>query len=187
MAKSRPAVVVTRIPSSASTEPDPVKRDVLVRNFLAANGLDPAGRVIVGGFLSSAPAVQRSQLLSATYQGLRSTLSVSLIQTSASSISTNASTGDDLAGGAAPRQKGLSFTLSHRLTPEASLVVTASQQRTSDSGSLPGNTLKSLVASWSTTLNPYAKVSLGMRYTSFDSEAVPYQESAVFGSIRLRF
>lgn len=172
---------------NASIEPDPIKRDILVRNFLAANGLDGSGQVVVGGFLTAAPAVQRTQVASAAYQGLRATMSIAIVQTTSRSVSVAANTGDDLAGGIQPRQRGLSLSLSHRLTPESAIVITAAQQRTAQAGALSGNDLRSIAATWSATLGPHTNVSLGARYSNFDSDSNPYQESAVFGSIRLRF
>jgi uncharacterized protein (PEP-CTERM system associated) len=166
---------------------DPVQRDIFVRNELARLGLDPAGQAVVGGFLTGGPAVQRSQVASVAYQGLRATLSISYVQTSSQSVSNNLSTGDDLANGVQPRQKGLSLAVSHRLTPDSSVLVSLGQQRTAASGIQPANDLRTISATWSATLGPHTNVSVGARYSSFDSDTNPYQESAVFGSIRLRF
>lgn len=171
----------------ASLEPDPVRRDAYVRSFLAANGLDGNSAVIVGGFLSTGPTVQRSQNLSAAYQGLRTTVTLTATRTQSSSARSGAAAGDDLANAGSLHQQGLSFSLSHRLTADASIVVTASQQRTVGAGTQAGNDLRSIVATWTARLGNYTNVSLGVRHSSFDSDASPYQESAVIGSIRMQF
>ena len=161
-------------------------RDVLVRDLLAARNLDPSGRELAAGFLTNGPTVQRSQNLSATYQGLRSTFTVLAFQTSSRSAALSGN-GDEQAGANAVRQQGLSLSLSHRLTPGASIVVSVSQQKTKDSGSLAGNDLKTITATWSAKLGPYSNVTLGVRHADADSDLNPYQESAVIGSIRMQF
>lgn len=171
----------------ASVEPDPVRRDALVRNFLTANGLDAGSRVVAGGFLTSGPTVQRNQNFSAAYQGLRATITVSLLRTESRSAAESTPAGGDVANGNRVRQQGLSVSLTHRLTPDSSFVVTASQQRTPSSGNFGGSDLQSIVATWSTRLGPHASASLGLRHNRFDSDTNPYNESAVIGSIRMQF
>lgn len=170
----------------ASTEPDPIKRDVLVRDFLTANGLDPAGKVIVGGFITGGPTLQRVQNLSSAYRGLRATITVSLVRTSTERAGTAAAVADDTANGRV-RQQGITFSLTHRFTADSSIVVTASSQRTLAAGAQPANSLRSVLATWTAQLGRTASMSLGLRHQSFDSEVNPYHESAVIGSFRMRF
>lgn len=171
----------------ASIEPDPVRREALVRSFLAANGLDPNTQVIVSGFLSSQPTVTRNQNLSVAYQGLRATLAVSYVRTRSTSLVTGGLGGDDLSSGGVVRQQGWNLSLSHRLTPEASLVVSASQQRTGSTGTQAGNSLRTLVATWSARLGPHANVSVGGRYAVSDGDVNGYHESALIGTLRVQF
>lgn len=169
----------------ATVEPDPIRRDALVRNFLTANGLDPRGQVAVSGFLTSAPSVQRSRNASVAYQGLRMTVMLTLMQTQTRQFGVGSGASDPalLAG---IRQRALSLSLSHRLTPESSLLFTVSQQRTPAVASLHGNDLRTLVGSWSTRLGPGTSASLGLRYTRFDGDR-PYNESALLGTLRMQF
>lgn len=173
----------------ASVEPDPVKRDALVRSFLAANGIDAGSEVAVGGFLNSGPSVQRSQTASLAYQGLRTTLMLALVQTNTQRLGASGGGGDlDLAGRI--RQRSISVSASHRLTPQSSLLLAASQQRTpaaGSGGSVGGNKLQTFTATWSTRLGPRASGSLGLRHTRFDSDARPYDETAAIGSVRMQF
>ncbi len=169
----------------ASAEPDPIRRDAMVRNFLTANGLDPNGQVAVSGFLTSAPSVQRSRNASVAYQGLRTTLMFMVMQTQTRQFGAS-SGGADPALLAGITQRTLSLSLSHRLTPESSLVFTLSQQRTPDVGSLHGNDLRTVVGTWSTRLGPATSASLGLRYTRFDGDR-PYNESALLGTLRMQF
>lgn len=171
----------------ASIEPDPAQRDLLVRGFLAANGLDAASTVIVGGFLTSAPMVQRRQQLSMAYQGLRSTLTLSAYRSESRAVALVTLPDDDLADGRRVRQQGYTVSLTHRLTPGSSLVVSASQQRTLDAGNRGGNDLQSITATWTARLGQQTRVSLGLRHNNFDNDTRPYQESALIGSIRMQF
>lgn len=166
---------------------DAALRETTVRQLLAAANLDPSGRELAAGFLTSGPTVQRAQNASMTYQGLRATFTVLAFQTWSTSASQVGNAGGDLARTNSVHQRGLSVSLSHRLSSDASLAVTASQQKTAGSGSVAGNDLRTLAATWSTRLGPYTNVSLGVRRAVADSELNPYQESAVIGSIRMQF
>lgn len=169
----------------ASVEPDPARRDALVRAILAA---DPQAseRTVTGGFLSASPSVQRSQNLSMAYQGLRATFSVSLSTSRTEGVPGSTPAGD-LAQPGGVRQQGFHLGGTHRLTPDSSLSVGASVQRTPDSGLQRGNTLRTINATWNGRLGPYGTVSLGARHSQFDSDLNPYHESALFGSLRMQF
>lgn len=169
----------------ASIEPDPLKRDTLVRNFLRANGLDPTTTTL-GGFLTASPSVQRRQNLSVSLQGLRSTVTVAGFQSTSSQLDP-AAAGGDLGQAAEVRQLGWNVTVSYRLTPVASFIVVGSMLKTPDSGSFAGNDLRTLMATWQSSVGQRAQVSLGVRYAVFDSEANPYHETALIGSLSLRF
>ena len=108
------------------------------------------------------------------YLGLRSTFTLLAFQTWATSPSRTGGAGGDLANGNTVHQRGLSVSLSYRLTPEASLAVTASQQDTVASGNQPGNGLRTISATWSSRLGPYTNVSLGVRHAVADSDINPY-------------
>ncbi len=170
----------------ASQEPDPVRREALVLSTLAANGIDPNSTVVVGGFLTSGPSVSRRQSLSLAYQGLRQSLVFSLIQSQTSRLGSDLASGD-LADVGRIRQRGLTISLSHRLTPSSSLVFSSSLQDTAGVGTRSGNQLRSITATWSARLGQSSSVSLGVRHSDFDSDSNPYQESAVIGSVRMQF
>lgn len=171
----------------ASVEPDPAKRDLLVRNFLAANGLDVGAKVLVDGFLTSVATVVRSQNLSVAYLGNRSTLSLGLFRTQSSRVGDNGGIDQsDLANGSVTQQ-GLSVTMSYRLTSDSSVVVSLSGQRTPGVGLQPGNESRSIVASWGRPIGKRANVSLSVRHTRFDSDTNPYQESTLNGSLSMQF
>lgn len=171
----------------ASMEPDPVLRDALVRNFLAANGLNPAATVVVGGLLTSTPTVQRQQVAALAYQGLRATLTVLASFSKTKRLSAVNVANDDLSTVDQVRQRGLSVSLSHRLTPQSSMGLTLSQQTTPNAGAVSGNRLRSIAGNWQSRLGQHANLSLGLRYSDFDADTSPYQELAIIGTLGLRF
>ena len=173
----------------ASLEPDPALRDVLVRNFLRAAGLNPNER-LSGGFVSNALSLQQSRNLSMSVQGVRSTAVLSVFRTRTQRLDAVSNALDDLSRVDVLAQSGWSLSLSHRLTPTASAVVSASQQRTAGSGAVAGNGLKnglkSLSASWSDQIARRASLSVTARHSQADS-ANAYKENSLSASLSLSF
>lgn len=170
----------------ASLEPDPIRRDQLVRSFLQANGLD-GNAAVGGGFLNSAQTLQRSQNVSLAVTGVRTTITFAGFRTQTSRLDSVASVSDDLSQGAPVRQLGFSAGISHRLTETAALALAATQQKTLNAGAQPGNEQRSYTLSLSDSLGRRTTGILSVRHTKFDSETNPYTESAVVGSLSLRF
>ena len=171
----------------ASIEPDPAKRDILVRNFMAANGLDAGAKVVVDGFLTSAISVSRRRNLSVAYQGMRSTASLAYFRSRSTRVVDNGGLDQGDLNNGAVTQQGLSVTLSYRLTTDSSVVVTLSGQRTPGVGLQTGTESRSIVATWGKPLGRNTNFSLSIRHSRFSSDTNPYNESAVIGSVRMRF
>ena len=170
----------------ASLEPDPVKRAQLVRGFLQANGIDPNG-TIGGGFLGSGQTVERRQNLSVGLIGVRTTVTLSGFRGNTEPVeAANVATGDLTKVGRV-RQSGYSVGVSHRLTPISSVAVSGSQLRTLNEPSQPGTEQRLFNLIWSGELGRRTSGSVGLRYTQFESQTGPYDESAIFGSISFRF
>jgi len=170
----------------ASIQPDPVLRDQLVRAFLLANGLDP-NPPPNGGFLSSALALQHSQNLSVALTGLRDTVTLSAFRSETSQLAGVQYTTGDLSQGQPVRQLGYSIGLAHRLTSDSSLNLTATKQKTLSAGTLAGNDQRTMLLTWAGTLSRRTTGALSLRRTLFDNATAPYNESALIGSISLRF
>lgn len=165
---------------------DAASCDAEARATVSASGLQP-NDLPSGGFLSSALTLQRSQRLSMAYSALRSTFTLSGFRTATSRLDNLVVAGEDLSQADVVRQQGFSAGASHRLTPSASLSLSLSQQKTLNAGSLAGNTLRSALLSWNDRLGRTITTSLSLRRTLAASETNPYNESAVIGSISLRF
>jgi len=170
----------------ASQEPDPVARDALVRSFLERNGVSPDTLLGGGGFVTSAVSLQRRQELSFALNGVRSTLSLSVFQTTSERGDTQSGANDDLATGAV-RQRGLSVTVTHRLTPSSSLNVNASAQRSAAVAGASRNNLDSFSVGWNTRLGRMSNLSLTYRHAEYDGITDPYTENAVTAAFSTRF
>ena len=168
----------------ASIEPDPVRRDLLVRAFLAANGISP-NALLAGDFLGSGVTVQRTQSLSLALQGIRSTLTLRSQFSNSARVNRLRVGADSLVEATRVRQRNITVDYSHRLTPTAAAGLTLARLRTS--GILEASTLTSLSATWSDMVNARTNVSAGARFVRFSSATQPYTERAVFASVRLTF
>jgi uncharacterized protein (PEP-CTERM system associated) len=164
---------------------DPAACDQAVRVELARQGLNP--NVVVGGFLGSALALQRSQNLAVALSGLRTTLSLSGFRTVTSRLGQTSISSGDLSQVSSVRQLGLSLGVSHALTPGTSLALTASKLRTLDAGPQPGSGQRLVSLALLGSLGPRTSGSVSLRRTLFESATSPYNESAVVGSLSLRF
>lgn len=170
----------------ASQEPDPVARDLLVRAFLERNGIAADSLLGGGGFLTGAVSIQRRRELSFAVDGLRTTWMLSAFQTNTERGDTVSGAVDDLAAGAI-RQRGLSVTVSHRLTPVSSLNLNATTQRTRSAATGTGNGLDSVSLGWSTRLGQRSTFVLTLRHAEYDDSVAPYAENALSAAFTTRF
>jgi uncharacterized protein (PEP-CTERM system associated) len=160
--------------------------DAAAHASLAQQGLNP-DTVVAGGFLNASLTQQRHQNLAVSYAALRSTFTLSVFRSETSALGQVAAGSVDLAQGTPVRQQGFSLGVSQRLTPVSSLTLTGTQQTTLDSGALTGNRQRSVKLGWSATTGPRSTFALSARHTQFDSATNAYEESAVIGSLTLRF
>ncbi len=169
----------------ASAEPDPTLRDLLVRRFLEANGINP-NTPIFGGFLASGATLQRLQSASFALIGVRNTLTFRTLFGNTQRV-TRFAVDPTLDDATRVRQRSFFVDLSHRLTPQSSASLAFGSQRNTGSVEAQTSTLTSLSASYSQTLTPRVGVSAGARVVHFSSATQPYDERAVFGNIRVAF
>ncbi|MDZ7592167.1 MAG: TIGR03016 family PEP-CTERM system-associated outer membrane protein [Rubrivivax sp.] len=169
----------------ASIEPDPARRDVLVRNFLRAAGLNPNEQA-TGGFISRAVTVTRSQNLSLALQGRRQTAVLSAFATSSRRVDTLSTAEDDLSQVYRLDQQGVSLSLSHRLTQTSSVGLFASLQRTPSSDGVQGNDLREITLSWSDRIGSRSTVSIEARHSQATG-GNPYKENNVLARFNYSF
>ena len=170
----------------ASIEPDPVKRAVLVSNFLQANGINP-GSSIISNFATSAASLQRRQDLSFSLLGIRDTITFIATRSESSRLDTVTTAVDDLSNSALIRQAGFSVSYAHKLTPDSAFNVLASAQQSSDSLGLQDSNTRSVNLSLSTKVGVKSTAVISARRVVFDSNANPYTESAISGTLNVQF
>lgn len=168
----------------ASLEPDPIKRDALVRSYLQQLGLSPDAPA-AGGFLNAGPSRLHSQQLSLTLQGVRGSLTFVAMRNLTSRVGSNAGQGD-LAQSSLVEQRSYSLSAAHRLTPEASLSLSLARQETDGDANAPSTQLTTYSLSFNTRLAPRLSCQLGGRHSRFDGSS-PYVENALFANLTQQF
>lgn len=168
-----------------SQEPDPVKRDLLVRQFLQATGLSPTA-VVNTGFASSAPSLQRRQELSGSWAGLRTTVTATLSQSRNSRIGGQVPGSGDLSQSSGVTERNASANLAYRLTPMSSTNLSVSERQVRGDLATQSSTLRTINASWNGRLGQRGSVTLGARYSLFEG-LLPYRENAVFATLVHQF
>ena len=171
----------------ATVEPDPIRRAQLVNAFLQTNGLNPNTNV-VGSFASSSLLLQRSQALTFALLGIRDTITFSFNRNNSQSLTTLGSGNDDFANNNAIRQTGFTVSYSHRLTPDASLNVLLTQQRSAGVTNSLSTKTRAVNANLSSKVTEKIYTNLGVRHTISDGNATSsYKETAVTGSVNVQF
>jgi uncharacterized protein (PEP-CTERM system associated) len=171
----------------ASQEPDPVQRDLLVRDFLDRNGIPPEAVIGGLGFLTRAASVQERHQISMGLSLRRASLTTSLYVSRDERIDTISGAFDDLAAGAV-RQQGASVALGYRVTPRDSVNLTATATRTRPSGNRDDSSLYSLALGWSTRVSERTRFTVGLRHSAYDREnADDYTDTSITTALRMSF
>lgn len=168
----------------ASVEPDPLKRDLLVRALLKSFGLDPSA-VVAGGALTSAVSLQRRQDFSLVYTGRRASFTLLGFRNSSLIIDNPIGVPDQ-----EPLrvQHGLSATLSYRMTPRTSLNVNGFAQHTLATSSEVASDLRSISLGVTTAINSHVSGNLLVRYTDYvGTLSSMYSETSYLASLTVRF
>lgn len=172
----------------SSSFPDPIQREFAVRDFLRLIGRNPNELVNIGA-LVNVVSLQRRQELSAAWNGLRTVVS---LQFFASQLRALEAVDNPLnlpvgTGGINSTERGLTASVSYRLTPQSSLTATASHQTSPGTGEQSRNRLSAVSLGWRSQLSRTMNVDLSTRYSDFSSDTIPYRETAVTASINFRF
>lgn len=168
----------------ASLEPDPVKRDALVRAYLQSQGLSPDAQSSVG-FLSSGPSRLHNQMLSLALQGVRSSVTATISRSLTSRLADGLNQGD-LETNSRIEQRSYSLTAAYQLSPVSGLSITASRQETAGDANGPSSQLTSLMANWNSRLGSRLNVQLGARHSRFGG-VTAYAENAVYANLTQQF
>jgi len=170
----------------ATVEPDPVKREQLVTNFMQANGIN-ADESLNSNFLPSQVQLEDRNDVSASLLGVRSTVVISFYQTKTQGVYAASSAGGSFAGNDEITWLGGGLTWSHRLTPLTIITLNGAYQRTTGTTSTDETTLWTGTATWSYQLAERTTLSATARRTVFSSTTSPYNESALLAALSMQF
>jgi len=178
MFEHRTALTVWKITDTQDISAAPSQTGIL------ANDTNP-GAPVISGFLSSAVSQQHRQDLSLTLLGIRDTVTFVAGGSENRRLDTISSGIDDLSTSMV-RQLGFSVDYLHRLTPDYSLELFGSQQRTFDLLGLQDATLYLVNIKLTGTVGRYTTASVGARRSVFNS-VTSYDESAIFCNLTMQF
>jgi uncharacterized protein (PEP-CTERM system associated) len=171
----------------ATTEPDPVQRDLLVRQRLADLGLS-GDALAANGFLSSQPTASRTRLLGVTYQQPRTLWTLNLTKTRTSRLFAGGLGSEDLASSSFVDTESAQMSWTYRLTPVHALRAQASWQRNEgENAALQRNRLRTVLLGWAQRAAPGVQVALALRHSAFESPTRPFAENAVVVNVEQRF
>lgn len=168
----------------ASVEPDPVKRDQLVRTSLLAIGLSPDAPLSTG-FLSTGPSQLRNQMFSFALQGVRSSVTAQVSRSITSRLGSGANQGD-LATNSRIEQRSYSLSGSYQLSPVSGFSLTVSRQSSLGDSVGASTRLNSVLANWTGRLGQRVSVQLGVRHSRFEGVTL-YSENGAFANVTQRF
>ncbi|MDT7837674.1 TIGR03016 family PEP-CTERM system-associated outer membrane protein [Aquabacterium sp. OR-4] len=170
----------------AASEPDPVKRDVLVENYLRANGI-PRDGLVRGSFLSSAQTLDERLELSSAWRHARSSVTVSLSRNLSRRVGGAVQATGDLAQSSQVRMNNVSLNLSHQLAPDLStnLGLGANQSR----GDLSTQSSRARFVTYRLggSLSPRTSWSVSARRSLNETGARSYSESSLTGTYSMQF
>lgn len=160
---------------------DPVEIDRAVRLFLFEHNESPT--VTVGNFfLTSQVILQRTQSLSFSLIGSRSTLVFRVAKNNSSGLGNQPIFNGGLVSSNVINQKIAAVDYIYKLNANTNLGSTLSIQRNAgDVGALT-NTLKGFYLNLNTRVTPRDSLGGGLRHVIFDSRSQPYTENAVFAT-----
>ena len=170
----------------ASQEPDPVKRDKLVTDYLKANGI-AANQMVNAGYLSSSVTVQRRQELSMTLIGAKNTITAMAQRVQSDRIGGTTGTGDAFANSSNIEQNGIGLTWAYRLSPHSTINMGALRNKTTSSQSEQKSNLTALTLGLSTRLGARTNATLSARHTDYESNVNSYKENALVGSVTMQY
>lgn len=170
----------------SSIEPDPVKRDQLVSNYLQTYGITQ-NSTTVNGYLTSATSLQRSQNVSFALLGLRDTITFTASRSTGKSIGASTYLADDFVKSSSIRQSGFTAAYTHRLTTDTVLSNQISIQNTHGELDSQTSKVRSANINASTRVGIKAYLTVSARHSISSSGSFPYKETAITSNLTLQF
>ncbi len=169
----------------AASIPDPIQRDQFVRALIQSLGRNRDEVVSAGTFGINGVAALRRHDAIWTWAGRRLTMSGSAYTVDSERVDIGGVTPagrNDKTG-----QSGYAASVGWRLTPLTSVNANGTRTMTKDITTLQGSDLKSVSLGLTTQLGPRVSGALSTRYSVFNSPLDAYRQTALTGSLSLRF
>lgn len=164
----------------ASIEPDALKRAELVRGIMQAQGIIGDSSVL-NGYLSNGTTIQRIQAFSFALFGVRDTITLSLTKSLGSTINST------LISSSSIMQDGVSFGYSHKLTPDVMISTQLANQKSFDNVTLKSSDINSINVNLSSRVSEKTSATITARHTVARGGSSPYVETAVSGTLTVKF
>lgn len=168
----------------ASQEPDPALRDLLVQQRLRELGRSADERLYVASVFSS-QVIQHRQDFAAVWTAPRTTVSVQASRSESRQVADSAA----IFAVVTPdvEQTAYGVTVSHKLTPTASVSADATRQNARGSGTQPSTNTKSAGISLTNRFGQRTSGGLRAGYRVFNSPTDPSRETSLSASLSLQF
>ena len=170
----------------ASQVPDLTDRDRIVRDQLQKIGRGPTD-IIPTSFLPGVATLQQRTDFSYALQGVRSTLAFSMATTTSRPLDRSTVGTGDFSRSSLVRQRFLTVSLGHRLTPVSGISFELARQTTDGSLADQFTVLNSARLSLTTSLGQRSTASLAARHVVSDGSIQPYTENAIIATFGLKF
>jgi uncharacterized protein (PEP-CTERM system associated) len=167
-------------------EPDPVKRDKMVREFMANNGIGLSS-VLLNGYLTSGTSIQRSQDLSFVLLGLRDTITFSASKNTGANINSTFVGVDDLSKSTKIRQDGFGVIYSHKITPYSVVSTQFSIQKTKADFDSQNSLMKMVNINYTSRLTSSIFATMSWRHVIYSANISSYKENAIVGKLMVQF
>ncbi|MDD5297571.1 MAG: TIGR03016 family PEP-CTERM system-associated outer membrane protein [Rhodocyclaceae bacterium] len=177
--------------SMTASVPDPVQRDLLVRQVLQSQGLAPNAAPLIG-FLSDSILIQRAMNISFAVIGVRNTVTFTASRSN-SRTDTVPTLTDVLASYSEISQSNLGLNWAFQVSPYSTLTATLTQTKSDGVGTLGSGTLTRQSAVnilWNSQLGPHSSGSLALRRVNASgsvSGTGGYRESAATATLGYKY
>jgi uncharacterized protein (PEP-CTERM system associated) len=170
----------------STKEPDPIKLDKLVREYMTTNGISMHSASL-NGYLTSGTSVQRTQDLSFALLGLRDTITFSASKNAGTNVNTTPSGTDDFSKSSAIQQNGLGVIYSHKTTPDSVVSTQFSIQKTKADFDSQNSLMKMFNISYSSRLASKIFATMTLRHVIYSANTSSYKENAIVGKLMVQF
>lgn len=170
----------------AAVEPDPLRRDALVRQQLLALGLDPNG-IATSGLISSRPALTRQQVFSGAWNTPRSSWTLALSRSDSRRFGAALDGLEDLAQSSRVVLSTAGLSAAYRFSALSSLTLSLQVQRNEGDSDLLRNDLQSGVLTWTTRIDRRQQFNASLRHSESDSAQRSLSENALVLGYQYQF